>query len=491
MRRTFLKNAVVILIAIISMIPSLIFCRYTYPVQDDFHYAYHARLLFEEGYNLFSMAWIKTVDYYLTFTGCYTSSYFGHFFSGIVQCNLVGIQIFCFISMILFYGALYLCMLGITRYIFKINQFKSNCIYCLLIFCFTGLIYYAENEDYYWFITSVQYLLITTCILVGIFCYIKGLAEDKKSYLAFAGVLGFLGAGGALNIAAMCFLLFAFVTFWGIYVLKKIRTVMPVFSVVLAGGLINGLAPGNYIRYGKPVTVQALLEAVINSYGYTFLRIGEYLKNPVFVFILLALVIGLFLWKPDEELFECRLPLLFTAICITTIVIVIFPVMLGYNWETYLVTCRSNFISDTIIFLNFFVVFMYWRCWLYKKSDKCIIPPQIGILSIICLTVFSCIVLNGMWKKGTAFYRQIAELKAGYPQEYAAYWIEVYEEIEKSDDDLVIIYREKILEDKTCLINPVFAVGEYDYENSPLNRSIANFYGREAIFLMLHEKNSD
>ena len=490
MRKEYVKNIVVLLIALISMLPSLVLCRYTYPVQDDFHYAYHARLLFEEGYNLFSMAWAKTIDYYLTFTGCYTSSYFGHFFSGIIQCNPVGIQIFCFISMILFYGAVYLCILGITRYIFKINIFKSNCIYCLLIFCFTGLIYYAENEDYYWFITSVQYLLITTCILVGIHFYIKGLCEDKKGYLVCAGIFGFLGAGGALNIAALCFLLFAFVGFWGVFVLKKIRPAIPVFGVVLIGGLINGAAPGNYIRYGEPVTILSLVEAVKDSYGYTFLRIGEYLKTPLFVFVLLALMIGLLLWKPDEELFECRYPLLFTAICVTAIAIVIFPVMLGYGWETYLIICRSNFISDTAIFLAFFIVLIYWRGWLYKKNRKCIVSQKIGIISIICLTVFSCIVLNGMWKKGTAFYRQIAELKLGLPQEYADYWIDVYEEIEESEEDIVIMYRENVVEDKTCLINPVFAIGEYDYKNSPLNRAIADFYGKEAVFLMLPEENS-
>lgn len=489
MQKKYLKNGMVLLLAIISMVPSLIYCRYTYPVQDDFHYAYHARLLFGEGHNLFSMAWAKTVDYYLTFTGCYTSSYFGHFFSGIIQCNPVGIQIFCFVSMILFYGAVYLCIFGITKYIFKMNIFKINCIYCLLIFCFTGLIYYAENEDYYWFITSVQYLLITTCILVGIYLYIKGLREDKIVYLVCAGVLGFLGAGGALNIAAMCFVLFSFVTCFGIFILKKKKPAILVFLVVLVGGLINGLAPGNYIRYGEPLTIKSLIEAVIDSYGYTFLRIEEYLEKPLFVFILLALIIGILLWKPDEELFECRFPFLFTVICITAIAVVIFPVMLGYGGGTYLVICRSNFISDTAIFIASFIGFIYWRCWLYKKNEKFIVSRKIGIIAIICLTVFSCIVLNGMWKKGTAFYRQIAELKKGIPQEYAAYWIDVYEEIEESEEDIVIMYRENIVEDKTCLINPVFTIGQYDYENSPYNRSIAEFYGKEAVFLMVPDEN--
>lgn len=487
MEKKFVKNGIVLLLAVISMIPSLIYCRYTYPVQDDFHYAYHARLLFEEGYNIFSMAWAKTVDYYLTFTGCYTSSYFGHFFSGIVQCNPLGIQMFCFISMILFYGALYLCMLGITRYIFKINLFKSNCIYCLLIFCFTGLIYYAENEDYYWFITSVQYLLITTCILTGIFCYIKGLVKNKKRYLVSAGVLGFLGAGGALNIAAMCFLFFSFITFWGVFILKKKKMSIFAWTPVVLGGIINGIAPGNYIRYGEPVTFSALIEAVINSYRYTFLRISEYLAKPLFVFILLALMIGLLLWIPDETLFKCRLPFLFTIICFTTIAIVIFPVMLGYGWDTYEVICRSNFISDLVIFVTFFVGLIYWRGWLYEKNKNFVVSRKIGIIGIVCLTIFACVILNGMWKKGTAFYRQIAELRQELPQEYSAYWIDVYEEIEKLEDDIVIIYREKVVEDKTCLINPAFAIGKYDHRNSALNRSIADFYGKEAVFLLLKE----
>lgn len=491
MRKEYLKNIIVLLLAFVSMIPSLTLCRYTYPVQDDFHYAYHARLLLDEGYNLFSMAWAKTVDYYLTFVGCYTSSFFGHFFSGIIQCNPEGIQWFCLISMMLFYIALYFCIKGITRYIFSIDLFKCNCIYCLLIFCFTGLIYYAENEDYYWFITSVQYLLITTCILNGVYLYIKGLYTDKKIYLLEASILGFLGAGGALNIAAMCFLFTSYVMIWGVFILKKRKPAIIVWMTVLVGGIINGIAPGNYIRHGEPVTIPAILVAVIDSCRYTFIRIYEYLKNPLFVFILLALVIGLLLWNPSNITFKCRFPIIFTAIGVVTIAIVIFPVMLGYGWDTYLIICRSNFISDTVIFILFFITLIYWRCWLYSYNDKIILSRKIGIVTLFCLTVFSCIILNGMWKKGTAFYRQVVELKNGIPQEYAAYWIDVYEEIDESKDDIVVLYREKIAEDKTCLIDPQFAVGEYDYKNSPLNRSIAEFYGKEAVFLFLQGGNSD
>lgn len=491
MRKEYMKSIVVLFLAIVSMIPSLTLCRYVYPVQDDFHYAYHARLLFEEGYNLFTMAWAKTVDYYLTFTGCYTSSFLGHFFSGIIQCNLEGIQWFCFISMMLFYISLYFCAYGITRYIFNINLFKINCIYCLLIFCFTGLIYYAENEDYYWFITSVQYLLITTCILFGLYLYIKGLYTDKKVYLIFAGIMGFLGSGGALNIAAMCFLFVSYIMWWGMFVLKKRKQALIVWAIVLVGGIINGIAPGNYIRHGEPVTMQAIIEAAIDSCHYALLRIYQYLSNPLFVFIILALVIGILLWKPDNIILKCRFPVLFAVIGFATIAVVIFPVMLGYGWDTYLIICRSNFISDTVIFMIFFVVLIYWRCWLFSHNGKMYIPRKIGIVVMFCFTIFACIILNGMWKKGTAFYRQIVELRKGTPQEYSAYWIDVYEEIEESQDDIVVLYREAIAEDKTCLINPQFAVGEYDYANSPLNRSIAQFYGKEAVFLFAQEANVD
>ncbi|MGN0157149.1 MAG: DUF6056 family protein [Lachnospiraceae bacterium] len=487
MRHSYIKNAFVIILAIISMIPSLLFCRYTYPVQDDFHYAYHARLLFEKGYHLFSMSWAKMVEYYLTFTGCYTSSFFGHFFSGIIQCNPTGIQIFCFVSLALFYLALYLCISGVTRNIFKINLFKTNCIYCLLIFCFTGLIYYAENEDYYWFITSVQYLLITSCILVGVYMYIQGLT-NKRYYLIGAGLLGFLGAGGALNIAAMCFLFFSFVAFWGVFILGEKKAAMPVWLIVTLGGIINGIAPGNYIRYGKPLTIKSLLQAIFNSYYYTFLRIIEYLKKPLFIFILIALAIVIFLWKPTEVKFRCRRPVLFMAIWITTISIVIFPVMLGYGYETYMIICRSNFISDLVIFFAFFIVFIYWRCWIFSCNKNLIITRKAGIVCLVALTIFSCLTLNRMWKKGTAFYRQVAELKKGTPQEYAAYWIDVYKEIEESAEDIVVIYRDEEIEDMTCLINPVLTIGEYDYEHTHGNRSIAQFYGKKAVLFLINSE---
>lgn len=479
----------IVLLSIFSMIPSLIMCKYTYPVQDDFHYAYHARLLLGEGCNLINMAWDRTLFYYNSFTGCYTSSFFGYLFSGIIQCEPVGIHFFCFISMVLFYISLYLLVYGITKYIFGIDDFKCTCIYCLFIFCFTGLINYAENEDYYWFITSVQYLLITTCIFIGTFFFITGLYSRKTHNILFSGIMGFLGAGGALNIAAMCFILFSFIAFWGIFALKNKVPAISVLIVVFIGCLINGLAPGNYIRYETPLTLLALIESAINSVKYTFIRINEYLNKPLFVLIILALIIGLFMWIPNDHLSVCRLPLIFTTLCIISISLVIFPVMLGYGWDCYFIICRSNFISDTVIFLCFFVILIYWRCWLYKKRSNLVIQRKHGFVGLLVLVLLSCIKLNSMPGKGTAFYTQIEDLKNGVPQNYSSFWIDVYEEIEKSNNEIAVLYRDNIPEDVTCLINPVVMIGDYDYENTPYNYSMSQFYEKKATFLYLNGEN--
>ena len=56
-------------------------------------------------------------------------------------------------------------------------------------------------------------------------------------------------------------------------------------------------------------------------------------------------------------------------------------------------------------------------------------------------------------------------------------------------EDIVVIYRKEI-EDKTCLIDPVFAIGEYDYMNENGNRTIAKFYNKKAVYLMI-ENDTD
>lgn len=45
----------------------------------------------------------------------------------------------------------------------------------------------------------------------------------------------------------------------------------------------------------------------------------------------------------------------------------------------------------------------------------------------------------------------------------------------------------KEVEDRTCMINPQFWIGYYDMDKEWGNRSIAKFYGKDAVYIFLEE----
>ena len=63
------------------------------------------------------------------------------------------------------------------------------------------------------------------------------------------------------------------------------------FPMVL-GGILNVVAPGNYMRKGTPITGEEVYETAIGTLKYTFERIEMFLKGfPLFPAILLILFI--------------------------------------------------------------------------------------------------------------------------------------------------------------------------------------------------------
>ena len=481
MKKDVINNIFIVILSCLLVLPSLLITRYVYPVQDDFHYAHVAMQHFMNGENLLTMAGKETVHYYLTFMGGYSSTFFGHLFSGIVLCDNIKIKIFCFLSLTFFYISIAVFSYTIAK-VFNIPANKKIYLMFLLLILITGVIYYADHEDYYWFITSVQYLFLTSCMLMGVSAFIEGILLNKPLLLIFAIIGGVIGCGAALNIAFLTVALY-FVTGCFLYLrLKKSKNILIVLSFITGGVLVNGLAPGNYIRDSGHLSIYRVIEAVVLSYKYTFIRIKGMLSGILFPAVLLILAVLLFSWKISvEEKRKFRFPLLACLILFSIIPFVIFPVMLGYGWDCYLIICRGNFISDLTIYIISFLILFYVRNWAAEKyPDFCIMGNK-GKYCIALITIGTCLFLNTQYCKGTAFWREVTELRNGRIKNYYSYVRGVYRDVENSEDDIVVIYR-KPVEDKTLLMNPYFAYGDYD-----INKFMARFYGKKQIVLYQDE----
>lgn len=466
--------------------PSIYVTQYTYPVQDDFHYANRAMELMKNGMGIFQMSIIRMAEYYKTFCGCYSSSFFGYFFSGIIDCDYKGIHIFCFGSLILFYVSIYFFTFLISKLVLGFRTKKAVLISSMIIISITCMLYYAEQEDFYWFITSVQYLFLMSLIFIGAGTFVLSLKYHNRALAVFSSILGIIGSGAALNIAAFCCILFFVIAIWGIYCKEKWQAVLTTLFPIL-GAVINAIAPGNFTRYGAPVTLHGLTEAICLSGKYAAERIIVLIKgHPIFFFIALGTVLIIAWQQSDVKIHSYKFPLIITGLCFAAVVLVIFPVMLGYGWECYLIICRSNFISDIVIILGLFLSISYWCCWFLKKYSRIDLKTGQLCICVFVLCIGLYFYLNNCYIKGIAVYRQIVEIKNNEYEEYADYWMGVYDEIEHSSDSSVTVYRQPI-EDRTCLIDPQFFIGEYDPQVTYGNGTIAKFYQKEAVYLVTSE----
>lgn len=478
-----IKTATYITLIIVLALPSLIMALYSYPVQDDFHYAYYGRKLMEEGHSLFSMAMAKTIEYYKTFCGCYTSTFLGYFFSGIINCDIWGIRIYEVLSGIFFYYTLFCFVKALVCDIMKQETKHSLNIYVLILACFNCLMYYSEHEDFYWFITSVQYLTISSCILLGASHFAKAILTCKSRYVVSATALGFLGSGGALNIAAFCCVTYLLVGLWAIFDQGKMKETIIIFGVTLIGAIINGIAPGNFIRKGKSVGISGAIEAIELSLKYAYERSVVHLNKPLFIAILICLIICVMMWERKNYHYQFRCPVTFTFIMFGCVAVVIFPVMIGYGWNTYQIICRGNFISDMAIYLFGIMAVAYWRGWITQTFEEHHLGLKTKKIIYAIIAVVMCIlVIRVKWIE-VPLVRGVRDIVSGECKRYSNFCVGVYDMIAQSEEEEVTLMINRV-EDITCMITPQFYYGYYDYEKEYANRTIARFYNKKVVYLI-------
>ena len=485
-------RVVSVCITVILLVPSILITLYSYPCQDDFHYAVEAKELLEQGYSIVIMSAIRTVEYYWGFTGCYTSSFLGHFFSGIIQCNLWGIRIFELVSAIVFYLALYVCLHCFSCRIMKFDKGKTLPLYCVMLAFFNCLVYYSDHDDFYWFITSVQYLLISSLILYGVSCFILCMYEEnerkRKLFFLMACILGFLGSGGTLSIAAFCCAMFLLVFLWGFFVREGCRTKACIgMGVTLSGAIINGIAPGNYQRYGEPITVGGLFYAGKQSIRYTLERWESFIKNPVFWIIIIFLVIILKNCKTGEVRYCYKYPMLFMLFLFCLVAGIIFPTIMGYGYECYVILNRGNFISDMSFWIFIILALFYIKGWKDIKYPDLIVTFNKDMVIVISVLIFALILLDRGKLMQIPLMKAYSDLAMGKCREYADYCVGIYSEVATSEDEVVEIYRKEV-RGTTCMMNPQFYEGWYDYEEEYANRTIARFWDKDAVYLYLEDE---
>lgn len=257
-------------------------------------------------------------------------------------------------------------------------------------------------------------------------------------------------------------------------------------GAAFVGAVINGIAPGNYVRDGQEMSLGRLARAVIQSFRYTLERWELIVKNPIFWIILLCFIMFLLTCTSTMDDFQFPCPIIFIGFLFCLIAGIVFPTMLGYGYGVYVILNRGNFISDTAFYLFIFMALLYGRGWLEKKYHVNSIQWNKDVI-ILSVVVVSFLLITDRFAIGTVpIVKEYKDWADGKYREYEEFCVGIYEEIAESEDDIVEIHRRPV-EDTTYMMNPQFYVGIYDPETEYANRSIATFYRKTAVWLFLEE----
>lgn len=272
-----------------------------------------------------------------------------------------------------------------------------------------------------------------------------------------ASILGFLGSGETLSIAAFCCALYFLAAMCG-GICKQKKYALIGMGSSLFGAIINGIAPGNY---SQPMSIGRLFVAAKHSIRYTLERWETFVKNPIFWIILICMVLILCTCQISEMQYQFRYPIIFILFLFGLVAGIIFPTMLGYGYECYLILNRGNFISDMAFYLFIFLGLFYLKGWISQKYPSL---RQITLQRDLLIGVAFVIVML-LAADGNAtihpIVKEYRDLVTGKYTEWSEYCVGIYDEIASSNDDVVEIYREE-LGDTACMMNPQFYIGEYN-----------------------------
>lgn len=186
--------------------------------------------------------------------------------------------------------------------------------------------------------------------------------------------------------------------------------------------------------------------------------------------------------KTKETRYSYKFPVVFVLFLFGMVAGIIFPTILGYGYECYVILNRGNFISDMAFYLFIFLALFYIKGWKDVKYPDFSIKFNKDANIALSIIILSLIVLDRGYLIQIPIVKEYYDLVAGKYREYADYCIGIYDEVAASKEKVVEIYRKEI-RDTTCMMNPQFYIGYYDYEEEYANTTIARFWDKDAIYL--------
>lgn len=491
-RRIIMQIIVGILFLIIcawTIYPTLKIATYSYPVHDDFAYMSRMRDYISQGHSVGEAVWYQTGEFYKHFVGAYSSSIMGYYFEHIIQCQPKPMALFEIGCILLFDVVLAVWLYAILSKIFRFSKLAVLGTYAVMLTFINNVVYYPDAENYYWLITSIQYLLLLVFALLGNLMTIFAIKENNRAksyiFLGVATLCGFWAAGGNLILVFLnASLSFLIVVMLGVTDKFKKMSLIPICASAV-GSVINGLAPGNYERMGYSKTFKDAIKAGLYSCKYAYERIEMMFSNPIFIIALVVLILLLMFHCNNMTKLRCgyKYPLVVVVLLMGFAPATIFPGILGYGYDTYGILMRGNFLSDFMIYCMMLLSVVYFVGWIkykYFPERELRIAGDVVLLVIVFIAITLFRLRDNAWR-WTPTVRMYREISSGRMEEYSDYVWSILNQVKDSEDEAPCIFIDEI-EDKTCMINPLFLYGDHEPKTA-FFYSLADYYGKEDVFL--------
>lgn len=465
-----------ILAITILIVPFLIVSFFTLPYSDDFMTAADMHINSAENSLYFNKAIKATINYYKNWGGFYFATFMNIFLSPFARWGLNGMRIVIFLFQILHYIALYALVYEVVYSIYKSKKQEDILpIYTMVIFTYNNL--GIQNEVLTWYTGVVAYVFVVTCMLFGTAFFFRGIRTQKKLAFICATVLFFLASGGALNIVVLNCGVAILAGALGIWIYKEKKS-WGIIGGAFVGGIINAIAPGNFVRHSAITEHYYVGEAVKGALYHVWERWQELmLKTPWMLILLFMFFWALYITKPSDK-FAFKKPALIIALYFVACVMVDFPVYLGYS-NYY--PGRCAWVEDCCIYLGAFVVVFYLAGWMKTHGYELRLNREVAwCISISCI-LFMCSLGGTKSFDDYPTVQLIKQLTNGEIKDFTGYWEDILNEIENSDDSDVEI--DRVQREKNQFIKDPDIYGtKEDYTNTV----VAAYYNKESVIIKYH-----
>ena len=441
--KNIIKKITILVAYLIIMLPMMYCIYYSVPACDDFAAAYRLN-----GKGLWAQALDRTVSMWWTWGGRWLTQFFQVIINPLNSHEHLGHK-YGIYMIVLFIITTVVLVYSIRVFVERLMK-QRNTVWVSVITFITVTIFfttYYYSECYNWFVGAMVYTVAMPLGLLAIAAMIRyadGIGNSTVNYVIMIVAAIFPATiewcDPPLGLAYVYFIYYCS---WKERVQEswalKIKHAVPLLIYIVLG-ISNVFAPGNFVRREYYDLHNSAVSSCKQFVIDTIVRLQDMIvEHPFAVLLFLVLIAIGVVSNAEKKKPEHFIDFIVFMVLITTGSVLPYIYARGFT-DTYL-DIRVQYVHDFCLELAIAFVCVKFGQWLrYKLNMDIVAKDIVGIVAVLALFSYVSILQNYAYLNITP----VAILRnAGLIKESYAFWDDVLLEIENSDEDTVVIHREK------------------------------------------------